>query len=126
VAKENGFMASTDKPKTGLYDFADIDDEFIITIHHWLKWYKFGFTRLWDNLSLEIRMGRITRDEAINTIKERGNEYPKEAVDKFCGWSGISPQEFEKIAHSFRNHKIWVEMNGKWKITNFLLNKIKE
>ena len=25
-------------PKTGYYNFADIDDEFLITIHHYLKW----------------------------------------------------------------------------------------
>ena len=30
-----------------------------------MKWYKFGFTRLFDNLSLEIRNGRMTRDEAL-------------------------------------------------------------
>lgn len=123
VAKENGFIASTDKPKTGLYDFADIDDEFIIAIHHWLKWYKFGFTRLWDNLSLEIRMERITRDEAIDIIKKKGEEYPKEAIDKFCSWSGISVEKFKEIAEYFRNHDIWNFEQGKWKIKNFLLDK---
>ncbi len=121
VAKENGFVASTDAPKTGLYDFADIDDEFIITIHHWLKWYKFGFTRLWDNLSLEIRMGRITRDTAIDRIKEQGEEYPREAIEKFCNWSGIDQGRFEKIVHSFRNHNVWVSEQEKWKIKDFLI-----
>ena len=58
VAMENGFkIAQT--ARTGYYNFADIDDDFI-SIHHWLKWYKFGFTRLHDNLSLEIRNKRIT------------------------------------------------------------------
>ena len=33
---------SLDKPKTGIYKFADIDDEFLITIHHYMKWFKFG------------------------------------------------------------------------------------
>ena len=28
-------------PKTGLYNYADIDDDFI-SIHHFIKWYKFG------------------------------------------------------------------------------------
>ena len=38
----------------------------------YLKWYKFGFTRLFDNLSLEIRNGRLTRDEAIEIVRARG------------------------------------------------------
>ena len=41
-AKNNGFQKGT-KPKTGYYAFADIDDEFLITIHHWIKWYKCGY-----------------------------------------------------------------------------------
>ncbi|MCX7307272.1 MAG: N-acetyl sugar amidotransferase, partial [Afipia sp.] len=45
VAAQHGFAADTKGPRTGLYDYADIDDDFI-SIHHWLKWYKFGFTRL--------------------------------------------------------------------------------
>ena len=64
IAAEHGFVANTSGPRTGLYDYADIDDDFI-SIHHWLKWYKFGFTRLFDNLSLEIRNGRITREAAV-------------------------------------------------------------
>ena len=52
VAKKRGFK-SLKSAKTGLYDFADIDDNFI-SIHHYLKWYKFGFSRLFDNLSIEI------------------------------------------------------------------------
>ena len=56
------FLKNTDlicqNSKTGYYNFADIDDEFLITIHHLMKWYKFGFTREWDNLSIEIRNKR--------------------------------------------------------------------
>ena len=67
---QNGFRAAA-KPKTGLYDFADIDDEYLITVHHWMKWYKFGFTRFWDNLSIEIRAGRMSRAEAIKIIASK-------------------------------------------------------
>ena len=76
VACENGFTPS-DAPKTGLYNYADIDDEFLITVHHWMKWYKFGFTRLWDNLSLEIRNGRLTREEAIVLLRNEANYVPQ-------------------------------------------------
>ena len=49
------------KPKTGFYDFADIDDD-LISIHHYLKIiFKYGFSRMYDNLSLEIRNKRISR-----------------------------------------------------------------
>ena len=75
VSKEHGFTAAK-KPKTGFYNYADIDDSFLIH-HHWMKWYKFGFTRLWDNLSIEIRAGRVSRSNAIEFIKQIGNERPE-------------------------------------------------
>ena len=57
------------------YDFADIDDDFI-SLHHWLKWHKFGFTRTFDNLSLEIRNERLTREQAVAVVRDRGDETP--------------------------------------------------
>jgi hypothetical protein len=93
VAKKHGFRAD-ESPKTGLYAFADIDDEFLITIHHWLKWYKFGFTRLWDNLALEIRNGRMTRESAIQVIRDVAEGPPIKEIGSFCQYVGISERQF--------------------------------
>ena len=121
VAAENGFKAGL-APKTGLYEFADIDDEFLITVHHYMKWYKFGFTRLWDNLSLEIRAGRVTRDQAVEMVRESGHENISAEIEKFCDYVNISRQKFEEIVESFRNKEIWHKNSaGKWQISNFLI-----
>jgi N-acetyl sugar amidotransferase len=120
VAKAHGFQES-DRARTGYYTYADIDDDFI-SIHHWLKWYKFGFTRTYDNLSLEIRNGRLTRDEAIAILKQRGDETPREDIRKFCAWVGISEERFFEIAETFRNHEVWKKReDGKWYIPDFLI-----
>ncbi len=120
AAKETGFKAGS-KPKTGYYEFADVDDDFIITLHHWMKWYKFGFTRLWDNLSLEVRYNRMTRNDAIALIKEFGEEQPIEEIDKFCQYVNISTKNFHEIADSFRNRDIWCLKNGTWELNHFLI-----
>jgi hypothetical protein len=64
VAEAHGFKANPGGARAGYYDFADIDDDFI-SLHHWMKWYKFGFTRAFDNLSLEIHNRRMTRARAV-------------------------------------------------------------
>lgn len=120
LAKKFGFK-SAKKPKTGIYNFADIDDEFLITIHHWLKWYKFGFTREWDNLSIEIRNGRITRDKAIQYIKKLGQRTPYKEIDLFCNYLGISRKKFFEISNKFRNKKIWYNYKNTWEIKNFII-----
>jgi hypothetical protein len=93
----------------------------IISIHHWLKWYKFGFTRTWDNLSLEIRNGRLTREQAINVLRQRGDETPHEDIARFCEFTGITGERFFELAERWRNKAIWQHEDGIWKIQNFLI-----
>jgi N-acetyl sugar amidotransferase len=121
VAREHGFRSSDSGPRTGFYDYADIDDDFI-SIHHWLKWHKFGFTRVWDNLSLEIRNGRITREEAVETVRRLGDQEPREDIRAFCDWVGITPERFDEIAETFRNRDIWTLRDDVWQIDDFLID----
>ena len=104
----------------GYYDFADIDDDFI-SIHHWMKWYKFGFTRLFDNLALEIRNGRITREQAVEIIRRSGDQTPVNDIEKFCAFAGIPASRFFDIAERFRNRDIWARADGAWAIRGFLI-----
>lgn len=121
VASAHGFAAAPDGPRTGYYDFADIDDDFI-SIHHWMKWYKFGFTRLFDNLSLEIRNGRISRDEAIAVIARVGDQTPLGDIDRFCSFAGLPRARFFEIAARFLNRDIWEQRpDGSWWLPDFLI-----
>jgi N-acetyl sugar amidotransferase len=121
AAVANGFRYEAGAARTGLYDYADIDDDFI-SLHHWMKWYKFGFTRLFDNLSLEIRNGRLSRADALKIIRERGDDTPRGDIEKFCRFAGIPPATFLQIAEKFRNHDIWQRRaDGVWHIPGFLL-----
>ena len=86
-----------------------------------MKWYKFGFTRLFDNLSLEIRNGRISREQAIQLIKERGEQPPLEDIEKFCDFTAITVSEFFTLIERFRNLTIWSKQNDYWYIKDFLI-----
>jgi len=120
AAEAHGFRAGT-RSRTGYYDFADIDDDFI-AIHHWMKWYKFGFTRLFDNLSLEIRNGRMTRDEAIDVVRRGGDQKPADDIRRFCRFAGRTEDWFFRTAERFINRDIWRQRSdGTWWIPGFLI-----
>ena len=124
IVKKRGFSSDT-KPVVGFYNFADIDDMSLITVHHWMKWYKFGFTRLWDNLSIEIREGRISRKQAIQIVKKEKN-LPITQIKIFCKYLNISLKKFFIIAEKFRNKEIWkLSDKNKWEIKNFLIKDYK-
>ena len=55
--------------KIGLYDFADIDDNFI-SIHHFLKWYKFRFQDYLIIYPFKSEK-KISRSQAIHIIKKK-------------------------------------------------------
>ena len=114
-AKLAGFKEGK-KPKTGYYNFADLDDDFI-SIHHYLKWYKFGFTRLFDNLSIEIRNNRITRNEALRLILLNKATRPNEDIKKFCKFTKISVKNLIKKLKNLEIKRFGKkEINGLLKI----------
>lgn len=120
AALDSGFQVRQEGPKTGYYNYADIDDDFI-SIHHWLKWYKFGFTRLFDNLSLEIRNGRMSREQAIEALQQFGSQTPREDIVRLSDFLRITVDHFFKICESFRNHDVWIRKQGRWVIEDFLV-----
>ncbi len=122
ISLNAGFKSDPNGPRTGYYAHADIDDDYI-SIHHWLKWYKFGFTRTFDNLSIEIRNKRIERQEAIDIISKIGDETPHEDIEKFCEFVDIKKKEFFQISEKFRNTNIWKKnSDGVWYLPNFLIS----
>ncbi len=120
-AEAAGFLANSEGARTGYYDFADIDDDFI-SLHHWMKWYKFGFTRTFDNLSLEIRNHRVSRDRALDLIRARGDETPYCDIERFCEFAGVCVSRFHETATTFRNRDIWRQRDdGVWWMPEFLI-----
>lgn len=121
VAEAHGFRYREGEARTGYYDYADIDDDFI-SLHHWMKWYKFGFTRLFDNLALEIRNGRMSRAQALEIIRNRGDDTPRTDIEKFCEFAGIPGSRFFEIAEGFRNGSVWKRRaDGVWHIPEFII-----
>jgi len=120
VARAHGFRVREEGPKVGFYNYADIDCDFI-SVHHHFKWLKFGFTRLFDNLSIEIRNGRMTRDEAIKIIIKKGDQTPYDDIGKLCKFLRITLEQYHDIEEKFRNRDIWKkDGKGEWYIPGFI------
>ena len=121
IAIKHGFKPRESGPIMGLYDYADLDCMNIV-IHHYFKWLKFGFNRVTDNASNEIRKKRLKRQEAILLIEKLdGIKPPLEYIKAFCSQINISEEYFWEIAEKFRNQDIWKKNNkGEWYIKNWI------
>lgn len=108
-----------ENPVLGLHPFVGVDCDFRV-VHHFMKWYKFGLTKLWDNLAIEIRENRMTRDEVIDFLKTNIEPIPYKEIESFCKYLKISKDKFFEIAESHRNLDIWKkDENGKWYLPEF-------
>ena len=79
---------------------------------------KFGFGRCSDQASMHIRRGRISREEAMQVVKERDGAFRWTYLDKkledILEPIGITVDEFIKICDEFTNKKLFLtDKNGK-------------
>jgi N-acetyl sugar amidotransferase len=121
AAMAAGMKARDDGPRVGYWNYADLDDE-LISVHHYLKWHKFGFTRLFDNLSVEIRNGRLTRPEAVEIVRASGDQTPDADIEAFCAFARMSRSSFDAVADGFRSPAVWTKADGVWRIPGFLID----
>lgn len=84
---------SARNPRT--FDTYDrIDDMTYMSIHDVLKFYLHGYSRVTDNLSREIRFGRISREDAVTLEKYFQSEYPRQNIQMFLDWLGMGYDSF--------------------------------
>lgn len=103
-----GFEVKSDGPVEGTYtNYENLDCAFT-AIHDYLKFVKFGFGRATDHACLDIRNGRITRDEAVDLVHRYDGRYPEIALKDFLKYMELSKKEFDGIVDSFTNKHIFM------------------
>lgn len=120
IAMAHGFQGLAGETLVGHYDYVNIDDD-MIGVHHHAKWYKFGLTRSWDTLSMEIRAGRMSRAAAVEEVRRRGDETPWNSIRAFCDYVSMSEREYFEVLERFRNRDIWTRRGDRWVIEDFLI-----
>jgi N-acetyl sugar amidotransferase len=110
-----------DIAETGcLYDYCALDEDFIF-VNQLLKYLKMGSALVSQQTSMQVRHGRMTRDEAVTlTTRYDGRIHPR-FIDKFCRFLRISTEHFWAVAERYRNPDIWMRDNaGAWRLRNLV------
>lgn len=83
-------------------------------VHDYLKYLKFGYGRATDDASMEIRHGRMTREEGIELVKRYDNREPS-TLETYCDFMGITKEQFYRWVTPMRDAKFWQKSNdGQW------------
>jgi N-acetyl sugar amidotransferase len=92
---------------------SNLDDRYENGVHDLLKFIKFGYGRASDHASKDIRTGYISREQAINHVRQ----YDHVVSDDLYHWLEyveMSEEEFWTTADSFRDPNIWWIENDLW------------
>lgn len=83
-------------------------------IHDYLKYLKFGYGRATDDASMEIRHGRMTREEGMEQVRRYDSREPS-TLKMYCDFLGITVDEFYANVTPMRDPDIWECVDGEWR-----------
>lgn len=93
--------------------FSNLDDKYENGVHDLLKFIKFGYGRVSDHASKDIRDGYISREQGVELVKK----YDHIVSDDLYEWLkyvGKTEDYFWEKADTFRDPRIWSIVNNKW------------
>ncbi len=83
-------------------------------VHDYLKYLKFGYGRATDDASMEIRHGRMTREEGMAMVERYDSREPS-SLATYCDFLNISKQQFFDWLEPMRDTRFWQkDSNGEW------------
>lgn len=89
-------------------------DEDWVTLNQMIKYYKFGFGRVTDYVNEEIRLKRMTREDAINLVERYDDACSPDYIAAFCEYIELSVEDFWKQVHASVNRDLFtIDASGK-------------
>lgn len=106
IVKSLGFNLFPE-PREGTYDnWENLDTEYTV-FHDYFKWLKYGYGRTTDHTSIEIRYGRMTRDDGLKLVKQYEGKIPRRQLKEFLHDAELTFEEFLKVCEKFTNKTLF-------------------
>lgn len=93
---------------------SNVDDIYENGAHDYLKFIKFGYGRCTDHACKDIRAGNLSRGQAVDLVRKHDHVKSWD-VAHWCDYVGMSMEEFDTIADTFRDPRVWSrDADGNW------------
>lgn len=89
-----------------LSKYCSIDGDAHI-LNQLLKYLKFGFGFVTDEVGYDIRDGRLTREEGIRLVKQYDGKLSRKYIVEFCDYIDISETTFWNVVEKFVNKDLF-------------------
>jgi imidazoleglycerol phosphate synthase cyclase subunit len=113
VVEKYGFETHPEPFDRTYRRMSNLDDMHENGAHDYLKFIKFGYGRCTDHVCKDIRAGLISRDEGIERVRKMDHVKPRD-LNRWLPYAGMSEAEFDRIADTFRDPRVWRRVRGEW------------
>jgi len=90
-------------------------------LHDYLKFLKYGYSKVTDHASREIRLKRMTRETGIKMVEKYATRQPED-LGLFLNWIDMSESEFFNHIDKFRDEKAWQKVDSTWMLRDSITN----
>jgi imidazoleglycerol phosphate synthase cyclase subunit len=97
--------------------FSNLDDMHENGLHDYLRYIKFGYGRCTDHVCKDIRSGDIDREQGVALVRKHDEVKPSDLY-RWLEYVGMSEEEFDAIADTFRDRRVWTYKDGQWSKDN--------
>jgi len=83
-------------------NYSQLDDA-MQDLHAFMMFVKYGFGRCTSDASIEIRRGRLTRDEGVKLVNQLDGQFPVEYLSVYLDYFEMTDAEFWETIYKFAN-----------------------
>jgi N-acetyl sugar amidotransferase len=95
-------------------------------VHDYIKYLKFGYGKVTDHASRDIRLKRMTREEGAALVSKYQHKKPDDLV-LLLKWLDMDEDEFIKMIDVHRDPRIWEKDDkGQWAANDNVFNHLNE
>lgn len=111
-------------PQRRTFDtYNDVDCFNYSDLHDYIKFLKWGYGKVTDHASREIRLKRLTREEGIELVGKYQNLPPDpENLRLFLNWVQMDEKQFWFYINNFRDSRIWGKKVKEFYLKDSILN----
>jgi N-acetyl sugar amidotransferase len=95
--------------------YNDVDCFHYSGLHDYIKFLKWGYGKVSDHASRELRLKRLTREQAIDLVQQYQDARPADTA-LFLEWLGMGASEFWTAIDRHRDPGIWELAGDGWRL----------
>lgn len=125
MIEKYGFETAMTRERTYVLH-SKLDDIHANGAHDYLKYLKFGYGRATDDATIDIRHGRMTREEGIAMVKKHDCVRPSD-LDVWLRFVGMTEEEFLGHIEHLRDPLMWQkDSKGQWCVKDSIANHLND